>query len=161
MKTLAVLILLLSTSTVDAEEPLPGIYRGYITIARTNKALRLNDVVTLIIVGEIYSTSPGGSHIAWTATNLDQSSRLNNSWADFAVDYSTYQNEVPDIGISGNILTFLSGGKTVPGSFRMTSKSLAWKCVKQGNAPYPRDITITTTFSISRTGPSPPPDANP
>lgn len=162
MKYLPLILLLLLASSVitvgaQQQQPEPGIYRGYITVTRKNVALRLNDVTTLVIVGEIYENGPDRYQFAWTARNFDQSSRLDNLWADILLDYAAFQSAVPDMGLWPSHRG-IPGGNTIPGSFKMTTKSLAWKCSKEGNAPYARNITVTTTFSIVRTGQSPVPD---
>jgi hypothetical protein len=158
MKKLAALILLLFTSIVGAEEPLPGIYRGYVTITRSNKALGFNEVTTLIIVGELRNMAPGESDFSWLARNLDQSGRLHNLSGNIQLVYSTLPLRVPETGISGDVSFGLPGGDIVPGSFKMTSKSLAWKCTEKLNIWGTRNLSTTTSFSITRSGSSPAPD---
>lgn len=158
---LLILALALVITCSNAQQPEPGIYRGYITVTRSNAALQLRDVATLLIVGELRHYDLSESRFFWTARNWDQGSRLQNLWLEMPLIYSTLPERVPDVGTWGGANFSLPGGTTVPGSFKMTTKSLAWKCIKEYNAPYARNVIITTSFSITRSGSSPPPDAQP
>lgn len=144
--------------TSHAQQPEPGIYRGYISIKRSNKVLGFNEVTTLIIVGELRNMAPGESDFSWLARNLDQSGKLQNLNGSIQLVYSTLPSRVPEMGCGGGVAFNLPGGDIVPGTFKMTSKSLAWKCTGKLYALPTRKLSIDTSFSITRIGPSPAPD---
>lgn len=150
--------LALFTIFAQAQKPEHGLYRGYVTVTRSNAAFNLRDVITILVSAEIYSNGTDDS-ILWTARNLDQSSRLANLWADHLLLYDTLPETVSDTWLYGEQPIKIPGGDTVPGSFKMTAKSLAWKSTSvESSTNARRNVSIATTFSITRIGPAPAPD---
>lgn len=142
----------------QAQEPELGIYRGYITTTRTNAAFKVRDVSTILITAEIYKEGDV-TYILWTPRNLDPIDRLANLWANYSLEYNTLPVTVPDIALVGTGNHSIFCGATVPGSFKMTAKTLAWKATSVGSSTAARrNVSFATTFYISRVGPSPAPD---
>lgn len=160
MKTLLFLLFLFCLSPVGAvaQEPEPGIYSGYISVNRSNKALRLHDVTTLRITIELSNNGPNTPWFLVTVRNLNQTGRLKNLWSEYSPDFALLPTVMPDI-VFGNDFIRIPGGTTIPGSFKMTSKSLSLRCKGKTDSTHAwRKIDTTTTFSIRRIGPSPAPD---
>lgn len=155
---LLAVILALFTSFVQAQQvqPEPGVYRGYLTIKRSNAALRISEVTTLIVVGEIYPNGPGNITCDLTLSNADKFSALNNYWTSFQLSLANLPTWAPELTFIGNGTLMIPSSPLVPGSLKLSAKSLAWKTSENRPTTYAlRKMKIETTFTITRSGASP------
>lgn len=160
MKTLLTLALLSIGLTASAQ-PLtipvldPGLYQGVITVQRQVPDLRTTDTTTLLINAEVFSTQGNGvgasivPAIIWTARNFDTNMKLANAWGSIQFGTLQFPGTIPDMPLSGTNHTIF-GGTLVPGSYKNTRTTLAWKCTKETTLFMRRKSVITTSFSINR-----------
>lgn len=164
MRTIFILLAaftLFLASTATAQVQLePGIYRATVSITKTIPSLKVREFTSHVLVGEVTPYPYEAGFLEFNCYLLYQPSidKTHQSYVTFAFNPNLFGTDaIPDLtDTNGNFN--VPGGTLTPGSLKLTTKSVSWKSTQTVPFAGSRKQTFTTSFTMTKTGPTPPPE---